>query len=184
VDSGWRNARAALGVFGVLVLLVAVPAAVSQALPGEAPVPAGERLAVGYGVSLRPPPGARHVVGASRPGGGEVELRAGDVSVRVTAVEVRGPARAFAAHARHKFSRDDRLRAATPERYSTDAGVSGERGALTPVDPDGRPGCYAIFVAEGAGVVVRITPVAGCAAVPPEVSSAVRSLTFDPAGVW
>jgi hypothetical protein len=115
-------------------------------------------------------------VGPSRPGGGEVELLVGELSVHLRAVEVRGPADAFAAHARHKLARDEQLRPGPPQQVETAAGVVGEQGALS----GSRQGCYATFVSGSVGLVVTMTPVAGCGAVPSEVASALRSLTFDP----
>ena len=78
-----RNAAAAAAVLLGLGALVAVPAAIQAALPDERPLPAGERLDVGYGVSVRPPAGARLRLNDSRPGAGEVVLLAGGLSVRL-----------------------------------------------------------------------------------------------------
>lgn len=181
--SGWRNAFAALAVLGGLASLVAVPAAVGSVLPDEGPLPAGEFLDIGYGVSLRPPPGARLALEPSRPGAGDVELRVGALVLRLRAVEVRGSRDAFTDHARHKFSRDDDLTPGPPERVSTAAGVSGQRGSLRAAN-GGRGGCYAIFVAEQAGLVAVVTPVADCTGVPAELWSAVTSLRFERVETW
>ncbi|HEU4423423.1 MAG TPA: hypothetical protein VFR67_12905 [Pilimelia sp.] len=182
MDSGFRNAAAAVAVLAALVALVVVPAVVGQWLPEEGPLPGGPRLDIGYGASLHPPPGARLALVPSRPGAGEVELRVGGLTARFTAVQTGDASLAgFTAHARHKLSRDEGLRAGAPEPASTDAGVRGERGTVD--DDGGLTGCYAIFMAEDAGVVALITPVASCEVVPPPVWSAVRSLTFEPAGV-
>ena len=185
MGAGLRNAAAAVGVLGALAALVIVPAVVGLSLPDEGPLPAGRRLDVGYGVTLRPPPGARLGLAESRPGAGGVELRAGRFTARFTAVEARDVDRAgFVAHARRKLARDEGFRPGSPEPVSTEAGVPGERGTLEPDHDDDRSGCYAIFVERDAGVVAIITPVADCDAVPPEVWSAVRSLTFEPIGNW
>jgi hypothetical protein len=182
MGSGLRNAAAAVAVLAGLVALVVVPAVVGRWLPEEGPLPPGRRLDIGYGASLRPPPGARLALGPSRPGMGEVELRAGGLTVRFTAVAAREvDVAAFTAHARRKLSRDQGFRPGAPEQTSTETGVRGERGPLAPTGDD-RAGCYAIFVAEDAGVVAVITPVADCGAVPPEMWSVVRSLTFEPVG--
>lgn len=181
--SGWRNGLAALAVLGGLAALVAVPAAVDSTLPDEGPLPRGEFLEIGYGVSLRPPSGARLVLGPSRPGAGEIELRSGGLTLRLTAVEVRGSADAFRGHARHKFTRDDELTPGPPQQVRTAAGVTGERGTLTPA-AGGRRGCYAMFVAESAGLTAVVRPVADCESVPPDLWSAVASVRFEPAETW
>jgi hypothetical protein len=177
-----RNAVAALAVLVGLGAWVAAPGVVQALLPDEGPLPAGDRLDIGYGVSLRPPAGARLDLGASRPGTGEVVLLAGRLRMAVTAVEVPERPAAFVAHARRKFSRDEGQRPGRPEPVRTDAGVTGERGDLRPDGGAlaGEPGCYGVFAAEEAGVVVSITPVAGCAAVPEPVWAAVTSIDFEP----
>ena len=185
MGAGLRNAAAAVGVLGALAALVVVPALVGLSLPDEGPLPPGPRLDVGYGVTLRPPPGARLGLAESRPGAGGVELRAGSFTARFTAVEAGDvdPA-AFAAHARRKLDRDEGFRPGPPEPVSTEAGVTGERGPLASTRDGDLSGCYAIFVERDAGVVAVITPVADCDAVPPDLWSAVHSLTFEPIGNW
>lgn len=184
MGSGWRNAVAAIGVVVGLAALVGVPAAVDAVLPEEGPLPPGDRLDVGYGVSLRPPPGARLELGTSRPGMGEVALRSGGMTLRVTAVEVRERPADFVAHARRKFSRDEGLNPGQPEEVSTAAGVPGQRGDLRAAAPTGEAGCYGIFTADEAGAVAVISAVDGCAAVPADLWAAVASLTFEPAEEW
>jgi hypothetical protein len=177
-----RNAAAAVAVLLGLGALVAVPAALQAALPDEGPLPSGDRLEVGYGVAVRPPGGARLRRDDSRPGAGEVVLLVRGLSVRLTARYVPERQAAFVAHARRKFSRDHGWRPGPPERTRTAGGVVGERGDLTPDGgPAGEPGCYGIFTAEEAGVVVVISPVAGCGAVPADVWASVGSLEFEPA---
>src|SRR5919107_1756126 len=101
-----QNAAAAAAVLLGLGALVAAPAAIQAALPDERPLPGGERLDVGYGVSVRPPDGARLRLHDSRPGAGEVVLLAGGLSVRLTAAYVPERRSEYVAHARRKFSRD------------------------------------------------------------------------------
>lgn len=173
-----RNALAAIGVLAGLAALVAGPAAIDVGLPDVGPLPAGGTLDVGYGVSLRPPPGARQDLGASRPGAGEVVLLVAGVRVRVTAVEVPERPDDFVAHARHKFARDEGLRPGPAQPARTTAGVSGEQGDLRGTD-GGRSACYAIFTADALGAVAMVSPVDGCAAVPEQVRAAITSLTFD-----
>jgi hypothetical protein len=185
VLSGWRNALAAIGVFAGLGALVLVPAVVDAALPDEGPLPAGDRLDVGYGVTLRPPPGARLDLNVSRPGTGDVELLVGDLRLRVTAVELRGHPADFIAHARRKFARDEGLRAGPPTSVRTGSGVSGQRADLSVEDSgDGDPGCAGIFTGADAGAVAVVSPVDGCAAVPAQVWAAVESMTFAPVEQW
>jgi hypothetical protein len=113
-------------------------------------------------------------------------LIVGDLRLHVTAVELRGHPADFVAHARHKFSRDDGLRAGPPMSVRTVAGVSGQRADLRVEDPigGGRPGCAGIFTGEDAGAVAVVSSVDGCAAVPDEVWAAVESMTFAPAEQW
>lgn len=180
-----RNAVAAVAVLLGLGALVAVPAVIQAALPDVGPLPAGDRLDVGFGVSVAPPPGARLELATSRPGAGEVVLLVDGLSVRLTAVAVPRRPAGFVAHTRRKFSRDDGLAAGAPARARTSAGVVGERGDLRPEDGrSGDPGCYAVFVAEEVGAVAKISPVAGCAAVPAGVWASVESMRFEPVDEW
>jgi hypothetical protein len=177
-----RNAVAAVAVLLGLGALVAVPAAIQAGLPDEGPLPAVERLDVGFGVTLRPPADARLELAGSRPGAGEVVLLTRGLRLKLTAVEVPERPADFVSHTRHKFSRDDGLRAGPPQPARTGAGVDGERGDLRPDGAlAGRPGCYGVFVAESVGAVAVISPVAGCAEVPTEVWASVASIEFEPA---
>jgi hypothetical protein len=175
-----RNALAALAVLFGLGALVVAPVVIQAVLPDEGPLPAGDRLDVGYGVTLRPPPGARLELSGSRPGTGDVVLLAGGLRLKVTAVEVRERPADFVAHAKRKFARDEAVRPGPPEAVRTAAGVRGERGDLRPTDDPlaGEPGCYGVFSAEQVGVVASISPVAGCAEAPAEVWAAVASIEF------
>jgi hypothetical protein len=186
VVSGWRNAWGAVGVLAGLGALVAVPAAVDAALPDEGPVPPGERLDVGFGVSIRPPAGARLDLDTSRPGTGDVVLLVRDLRLSVRAVEVRTRPADFVAHSRDKFSRDEGLRAGEPAAVRTASGVAGQRADLSVEDGalGGQSGCAGIFTAEKAGAVVVVSPVDGCAAVPPDVWAVVESVTFEPVEQW
>lgn len=207
--SAWRNAMAAVGVLIGLGALVAVPAVVDAALPDDGSLPAGDRLEVGYGVALRPPPGARLDLGVSRPGTGEVALLVGGHRLAVTAVEVRERPADFVSHTLEKFGREA-LRPGPPTEAWTTAGVRGQRADLRVEDdfPGVRPGCAAIFTgpveiadsaagsdpaggwtalaAEGtvAGAVLVISPVSGCVAVPAELWASVTSVTFEPVDRW
>lgn len=183
MSAGWRNAIAAIGLVLALAAVVGGPAAVDSALPALRPVPVDD-LYVGFGVSLRPPPGSQHDAGSSRPGSGTVELRTGGLTVRVTSAYVRERPADYLRHARRKLDRDDGLRVQDTEPARTAAGVPGERGAVRPTDADGEAGCYAAFTAELAGVTVLITPVTDCAAVPAPVWAVVSSLTFDREPAW
>jgi hypothetical protein len=183
-----RNASAAVALVVGLCAVVGVPAAIAAALPDDEPMPPGERLDVGLGVSMLPPPDARLDLDEARPGSGLVAFRSGPVTVTVTAVYVRDRPGEFVAHTRHKFSRDEDLTPgpAAPWRLAA-GGVVGERGDLRAADGSftvdelgNRPGCYALAVVEQLAAVVTMTPVAGCAAVPPEIWTAAGSLTFEP----
>lgn len=179
--TGWRNAFGALAVLGGLVLLVVVPAVVATRFPDEQAPPPG-RLDVGYGVTLRPPEGARLDVGPSRPGSGEIRLRVGGVVVWLQAAEVRGSRSRYAAHARHKLARDGQLLPGPAGPATTAAGVRGEQGALLGGQRRSS-GCYAIFSARSAGVVIAVTRVPDCERMPEPVRDAVASVTFDEVGV-
>lgn len=182
--AGWRNAMGAIGLVLGLGALVGVPAAVDAVLPDVRSV-ADRPLTVVAGVTLVPPGGATHDPAASRPGSGEVVLRAGGLTMRLNAVGVRDRPADFVAHARRKLLRDDGLRPGSPTPVRTDAGVLGERADLSVVEQGaGRPGCFAAFVAESVGVTVVVSPVTGCAAVPDAVWGAVRSLRVESVGTW
>lgn len=180
--TGWKNAGYALLLLGGLVALVAVPALVALPLPREGPPLSTERLDIGFGATIAPPPGARLDLGDSRPGSGDVTMRAGGVRLRLTARQFRGDAAPFVAHARHKLNRDEWLRpAGDPEPVRTTSGVSGERGSLLGDDvADVEPGCYAVLAAQSIGVVVLVTPVANCADLTAPVWAAVTSIEVDP----
>lgn len=183
--AGWRNALAAIGVVAFLAALIVVPAGVDAVLPEDGPLPSGE-LDVGHGVSLRPPPGARLDLAASRPGTGEVLLLARRLRVAVTAVQVRERPADYVAHARRKLRRDGGFRVGEPVSVRTATGVPGERSDLLVGRGGhrGRPGCAGIFTGEKAGAVVVISPVEGCAAVPADVWKSVTSLTFSAVDTW
>lgn len=176
----WRNALGALAVLGGLVLLVVAPAVAATRLPDEQAPPPG-RLDVGYGVTLRTPGGARLDVGPSRPGSGEVRLRVAGAVVSLEAVEVRGSRSRYVAHARHKLARDGQLLPGPAGPATTAAGVRGEQGPLLGGERR-RSGCYAIFSARSAGVVITVTRVPDCERMPESVRDAVASVTFDKAG--
>lgn len=182
--SAWRNAMAAGAVLAVLGALVAVPAVIDAVLPDEGPVPPGDRLDVGYGVSLRPPAGARLDLGSSRPGNGDVVLLSDGVRLALTAVEVRERPADYTAHTRHKLNRDEGRSVGPAVPVQTGAGVRGQRADLGAGEWGGDPGCAAIFAAEDAGVLAVISPVSGCAAVPADLWAAVVSLTFEPLEQW
>lgn len=179
----WRNAVAALGVLGGLAVLIAAPAVISSRLPDEQVVPAGRRLAVGDGVTVLPPPGARLGVGPSRPGSGDIELHVAAAVMTLHTAEVRGSRRGYTAHARHKLSRDDGLLLGAAGAATTSDGVPGEQGALRGGGADGR-GCYAIFSARTAGVVIVVTgvPTAGCEQLPEPIRRALVSVQFSAGG--
>lgn len=177
---------ASIGLVAGLVAIVAVPAVLSAALPGERPVRTGDRLDVGFGVSVRPPPDARHDAAKSRPGSGEVLLRFGGLRLRLRAAAVRERPGDFLRHARAKLARDEGLRVGPAAPVRTAAGVPGERADLSVENEvfGEKPGCYAGFTAESAGVVAVITPVASCAEVPPSVWQAVTDLRFSRPEQW
>lgn len=175
------NALAAVGLLVGLGAVIGVPAAISAALPDEEPLPPGERLDVGSGVTLIPPPDARQLIDDSRPGGDEVSLVLDGITVTIKSVEVPERTADFIAHTRRKFSRDDSLTPGPAAPWRLASGVLGERGDLRDEhDLDIDPGCYGIAVAEQLAAVVTISPVAGCAAVPATIWTAADSLTFDP----
>jgi hypothetical protein len=182
VVTGWKNALYGLLLLGGLAALVIVPALVSCALPAQGP-PLTDRLDIGYGATIQPPPGARLDLTESRPGSGDLLVRAGEVEVRLTARSFRGDPGPYVAHAKHKLSRDDSLRpAGAPEPLRTASGVAGERGSLVPADADADPGCYAVLTARSVGIVVLVTPVSGCAELPVPVRDAMASIEIAAAG--
>ncbi|OJF11675.1 hypothetical protein [Couchioplanes caeruleus] len=180
-----RNAVVTLGLLAGLGATVAVPAGLGALLPDDGPAPAG-RLEVGHGVALTVPPGARWDRGESRPGTGAVTLRLGSTDVAVSSVPVPERRADFLAHTRHKFARDDGWTPGPPAPLRFGGGVVGERGDLVAGKDTtaGEPGCYGAAVAEGAGAVVVISPVSGCAAVPAEIWTLVESMTFEAVDPW
>ena len=107
--TGWKNAGYALLLLGGLAALVAVPALAALPLPREGPPMSTERLDIGFGATIVPPPGARLDLADSRPGTGEVLLRADGARIRLSARQFRGDAGPFVAHMRHKLRRDEWL---------------------------------------------------------------------------
>ncbi|MFI5497045.1 hypothetical protein [Actinoplanes sp. NPDC051859] len=172
-----RNALAAVGLLVGLGLTVALPGIPAALLPEEGPALPGGRIDIGDGVALTLPAGARLDLGDARPGSGDVTFRTGAVTVKVATSAVPDRPAEFIAHARHKLDRDEDLRPGPAEPWPTTAGVQGERGDLAPA------GCYFAAVAEGAGVVVTM-PDTGCGSAPPEVWSAISSITFEEAAKW
>ena len=177
--TGWKNALYGLLIFTGLGALVLVPGLVSCALPAEGP-PLTERLDIGYGATIQPPAGSRLDLADSRPGSGNVLLRADGVEIRLTAQSFPGDPAPYTEHVRTKLDRDDGLRLlGRPEPMRTTSGVTGERGSLVNWDSDEGYGCYAVLTADSVGVVALVTPVTNCAVLPGSVSAALASIEIE-----
>lgn len=181
--TGWKNAGWAVLLLVGLAALAGVPALLAIPLPSEGAPLSDERVDIGFGATIAPPPGARLDLSESRPGTGAVTLLAGGVRLRLSAQQFRGDVGPYVAHVRHKLDRDEWLRpVGDPERVTTTSGVPGERGSLRGDDSvDVDPGCYAVLTERSIGVVVLATPVANCAELPAPVWAAVTSIEIDPA---
>jgi hypothetical protein len=166
--TGWRNAGWGLLVLAGLVLLAAGPGLLTLAVEADDPPVAG-RVDIGYGASIDAPPGARLDRDDSRPGLGDVVLLTDGVAVSLSARAVNGDPAAYRAHARTRLDREGRPPIGAPETIDR-----GERGALA------GGGCYAALTDAGVGVVVLVTPVADCAAVPATVWRAVTGIRVEP----
>lgn len=180
--TGWRNALAGLAVLAGLVALVAVPAVFAGPLPDrEGPLPADRPVTIVDRVSLRPPAGAHLDAGESRPGAGTVVLLVGQLTVEINSTvlgRVEDPV-AYLAFRERKLEEQDDLALSERSAFRTDAGATGVQGSFSSARDDER-GCYVVAAAEGVGVTVIVTPVAGCGSVPVEVWSSLRTLTFEP----
>ncbi|GAA2518567.1 hypothetical protein [Pilimelia columellifera] len=182
----WRNAKAVLAVLVGTGAVIAVPATVNALISDDVTLMDGRPVdvGVGVGVTLSPPAGSRLSLSDSVPAISTVLLRHEGATLEVTAVSGVDRPADFLAHARRKLRREGmftvRLRPVV-----TRAGVLGERGDLVPVPGGvGVSGCYAGFVADERGIVVKISNVSECRAVPPLVWVAVESITVAPEEEW
>jgi hypothetical protein len=187
VTTGLRNAGYGLLTLSALLVLVVLPWPISMLLPTEGAELRGQRIDIGYGASVAPPPGSRHDLTSSRPGSGDVLLRTADgLDFRLVAREFRGAAGAYLEHARHKLSRDDLLDPiGPPEPVRTASGLTGEQGSLT--DPMGSTtptpqACYTILTGAGVGVTALVTGVAGCEGLPEALRASIAGIAIDRAG--
>jgi hypothetical protein len=157
-----RLLREALGSVAILAALVAVAGglpALDRALPALRDLPAGEAYAVGGGVLLVPPPGARLDAGLTRPypDRGVAVFVVGRVRMAVQVSPFTGDLPAAGERLRARLSRTAGQRLDGPAEPLGTAwpGLTGRYAPAAGDDAQGRTGRYAVLT--GAGHTVEVT---------------------------
>jgi len=148
------NLAGSLAVLGVAGALAFGLPAVDRAVPAGQPLPAGQRYAVGGGVSLTPPPGALLDVTKTRPRAdrGSALFLLGPVRYAVVVEPFTGTLAEAEERLRRKITSARGYQATGRERtVTTAAGLVGVQGGYT---APGRVGRYSVFLAP-------VSPAAG-----------------------
>jgi hypothetical protein len=152
-----RNLAGSLAVLAVAGLIAFGLPAVDRAVPGERPVPAGQRYFVAAGVSLLPPPGALLDVTKTRPGPdrGTALFVLGPVRFAIVVDLFEGTLHDAAARLRRKITASRGYQVTGHETPVTTAtGLAGLQGGYT---APGRAGRYSVFLAGGRAVEVTVS---------------------------
>ncbi|WP_412541001.1 hypothetical protein R8Z50_35410 [Longispora sp. K20-0274] len=135
-------------------LLFGLPA-VNRALPAERSLPAGQELAIGYGVTITPPVGARVDVTRTLPNRGVLALVLHGLDFRAEAKTTSDGVDGLAGRLRTRVQNQRGVQVTGDAReVHTDAGVRGLRGTFSST---GRDGIYAAYVANGIGVQITVS---------------------------
>jgi hypothetical protein len=179
-----RDTLGSLAVLGAVVLVAFGLPLIDRALPASRPLETVDAapFTVGSGVTMVPPGQSRVDLVKTRPGRdrGTALFLIGGVRVAVVVGPYRGSLDDAFHRLHHKLERtgDASVGPAGPVR--TTQGVAGVQGQYVSA---GRPGTYAVFVADGVGVEVTAGgPGTELGALAPQLDLAVRSVRFGPPG--
>jgi hypothetical protein len=176
-----RDTLGSLVVLGIVAFTAFGLPLIDRTLPGSRDLPAGPApYSVGGGVSVVPPTGARLDVTKTRTGAerGTALFLAGGVRLAVVVTPYRGSLDDASVRLHNKLQRagDGRVGAGGPIRTEQD--VTGVQGSYVTA---GRPGTYAVFVADGRSVEVTASgPESDLDG--PALERVIRSVSFDGGG--
>jgi hypothetical protein len=184
---GWVTRRQLKNLLGALSLVLALAAlalglpALNQALPADRPVPTDRPYAVGGGVTVVPPPGARIDVTETRPDddAGTVLFRLGPVRYLITVRRFDGDLTAAADGLRQRLTGTAGYQVTGTElTIATGSGLAGLQGGYT---GPGRGGRYAVFVADGRTIEVTVSGAdLDLGRTLPAIDESTRTLRYDP----
>lgn len=178
-----RDTLGSLAVLGAVALTAFGLPLIDRALPATRPVDnVSAPFDIGGGVTVVPPSDARLDVSKTRPGAerGTALFLANGVRLAVVVTPYRGSLDDASTRLHNKLMRvgDSRVEPGVPVRTSDD--VAGLQGTYT---TSGRPGTYAVFVADGRSVEVTASgPEADLRGLDAQVARTIHSVRFGPAG--
>jgi hypothetical protein len=148
----WRNAAGSIAVLVLIAVIAYGLPAIDRLLPAEQRIEPGQRIEIGYNVSVLPPDGARLDVAQTRPRQGILTLRIRDVTLWLRASDYSGTLGDALSQLQEEMERRSDVRVSlSTDWITTGQGIRGLRGTYT---ASGRRGHYAVFVAYGRRVDV------------------------------
>jgi hypothetical protein len=176
-----RDTLGSLAVLGVVAFTAFGLPLIDRALPPRRPA-AAEPFPVGGGVTVVPPSGAEIDVSKTRPGAdrGTALFLADGVRLAVVVTPYRGSLDDASSRLHNKLMRlgNSQVDPGGPVRTADD--VAGLQGTYT---MSGRPGTYAVFVADSRSVEVTASgPEPDLRTLSDRVDQAIRSVRFGPPG--
>lgn len=185
---GWVTRRQLTNLLGALSLVLALAGlalglpALDRALPADRPVPTDRPYAIGGGVTVVPPPGARIDVTETRPtqDAGTVLFRLGPVRYLITVRRFDGDLGAAAGRLRQRITGTTGYQVTGTElTIATGSGLAGRQGGYS---GPGRGGRYAVFVADGRTIEVTVSGAdLDLGRILPAIDASTRTLRYDPA---
>ena len=186
---GWVTRRQLTNLLGALSLVLALAGlalglpALDAALPADRPVPSDRPYAVGGGVTVVPPPGARIDVTKTRPtdDSGTALFRLGPVRYLIIVRRFEGDLTAAADGLRQRITGTPGYQVTGTElTVATGSGLAGLQGGYT---APGRGGRYAVFVADGRTIEITVSGAdLDLGRTLPAIDASTRTLRYDPAG--
>jgi hypothetical protein len=187
---GWVTRRHLISLAGALSLVGALGGlafglpALDRALPADRPVPADRPYAIGGGVTVVPPPGARVDVTETRPtdDSGTALFRLGPVRYVITVQPFGGDLAAAAERLRARITDTAGYQVTGTElTIATGSGLAGLQGGYT---APGRSGRYAVFLAEGRSIEVTVSGAdLDLGRTLPAIDASTKTLSFDAEGM-
>jgi hypothetical protein len=179
-----RDTLGSLAVLGVVVLVAFGLPLLDRALPSSRPLETvgAAPFTVGSGVTVVPPGQSRVDVAKTRPGRdrGTALFLIGGVRLAVVVSPYRGSLDDASNRLHHKLERTGDASVGPAGPVPTTQDVSGVQGNYVSL---GRPGTYAVFVADGVGVEVTASgPDPELRALAPQLDLAIRSVRFGTPG--
>jgi hypothetical protein len=186
---GWVTRRQLWNLLGALSLVLALAGltfglpALNAALPADRPVPSDRPYAVGGGVTVVPPPGARIDLTETRPtdDAGTALFRLGPVRYLITVRRFDGDLSAAAGSLRQRITGTAGYQVTGTElTVATGSGLAGLQGGYT---APGRGGRYAVFVADGRTIEVTVSGAdLDLGRTLPAIDASTQTLRYDRAG--